>query len=304
MSNILSVLMFFAMIAWGSTWVSAKILGNYITENELIFWRFLLSAIGLGVVMIFLKVPFRLDKKNSLVAIISGFILIAYNYFFFSGCYNGNAGFGGVLVTTLNPIITFILIWIITRGKSISKLEIFALLIGASGTLMMLEVWKYGMSVWQMDGTKWFLLAAATWPFLTIVSSKFSGESALTLSFYMFLIASFLDLVIFQHFQVSAIEKFDFTFWINLLLLSLFGTTFGTSVYFISTSKWGSKRASSYFFLVPFSAVIFAYIFLGEKLSIYTIIGGALSVIAIYLINGYNIVSLLKVFKSEARIKK
>ena len=120
----------------------------------------------------------------------------------------------------------------------------------------------------------------------------------------MFLIASLLDLAIFEHFQVSSIEKFDYIFWINLLLLSLFGTTFGTSVYFISTSKWGSKRASSYFFLVPFSAVIFAYIFLGEKLSIYTIIGGALSIVAIYLINGYNILSLLKVFKSEARVKK
>ena len=76
-NNIFSILMFFAMIAWGSTWVSAKILGNYISENELIFWRFLLSAIGLGVVMIFLKIPFRLDKKNSLIAIISGLILIA-----------------------------------------------------------------------------------------------------------------------------------------------------------------------------------------------------------------------------------
>jgi len=300
----LKILMFFAMVAWGSTWVSAKILGNYITENELIFWRFLLSAIGLGAVMIFLKIPFRLDKKNSFIAVISGFILIAYNYFFFSGCYNGNAGFGGVLVTTLNPIITFILIWVIARGKSISKFEMFALLIGASGTLMMLEVWKYGMSVWQMDGTKWFLLAASTWPFLTIVSSKFSGESALTLSFYMFLIASFLDLAIFQHFQLSAIEKFDFTFWINLLLLSLFGTTFGTSVYFISTSKWGSKRASSYFFLVPFSAVIFAYIFLDERLSIYTMIGGALSIVAIYLINGYNIFGLSKVLKVEERVEK
>jgi len=300
----LKILMFFAMIAWGSTWVSAKILGKYVSEHELIFWRFLLSAIGLGTVMMFLRIPFKLDKKNSLIAVMSGLILIAYNFFFFSGCYKGNAGFGGVLVTTLNPIITFILVWIIARGKSISRLEFFSLVVGACGTLMMLEVWKYGFSVWRMDGTKWFLIAAATWPFLTIVSSKFSGESALTLSFYMFLIASFLDLVIFQHFHVSHVEKFDYIFWLNLLLLSLFGTTFGTSVYFISTSKWGSKRASSYFFLVPFSAAIFAHAFLGENLSIYTIIGGTLSVVAIYLINGYNLLTILKVFKIESRVKE
>jgi len=113
----LRILMFLAMIAWGSTWVSAKILGEYISEYELIFWRFFISAIGVGVVMIFIKTSFKMSLKNTLIAVITGVLLILYNYLFFAGCYTGNAGFGGVLVTTLNSIITFILIMILFKQK-------------------------------------------------------------------------------------------------------------------------------------------------------------------------------------------
>ena len=298
----LKILMFFAMIAWGSTWVSAKILGNYVSEYELIFWRFLFSFIALGFVMLVMKVPFRLSFKNSIISIISGFLLILYNYFFFSGCYEGYAGFGGVLVTTLNPIITFIFVWLLAKGKNITSIELLALIIGMSGTMLMLEVWRYGFDVWQMAGIKWFLFAAITWPFLTIISSKFDGTSALTLSFYMFLIATIVDFILFQDMHLSHIEKFDYIFWINLLLLSLFGTTFGTSIYFISVSQWGSKRASSYFFLVPFSAAIFSFIFLGEKISIFTMMGGILSLIAIYMINGYNLFTIFRRVKKEVDV--
>jgi len=237
-------------------------------------------------VIFFLKHSLKLSAPNLLLALISGVLLVAYNYFFFMGCHLGEAGFGGVLVTTLNPIATFILVALISR-KKLTKTEAIALMIGAIGTMSILEIWKYGLDVWMEDGIKYFILASITWPFITILSARLKEASAIVFSLYMFMSATAIIYIFILHAQVSNIANLDTVFWINLLLLSLFGTTFGTSVYFIGSSTKGSKWASSYFFLVPFSAAIFASIYLGERLNYATIIGGFLTIIAIYILNGY-----------------
>ena len=284
----ISILMFFAMIAWGSTWVSAKILGGYLGSFELIFWRFLFASLGLIPLILFLKHSWKLSFSNLLLALISGVLLVAYNYFFFMGCHLGEAGFGGVLVTTLNPIATFILVALISR-KKLTKIEATALIIGAIGTMSILEIWKFGLNIWLEDGVKYFILAAITWPFITILSAKLKDASAIVFSFYMFLSATLIIYLFILNTKVSNIANLDAIFWLNLLLLSLFGTTFGTSVYFIASSTKGSKWASSYFFLVPFSAAIFASIYLNESLNYATIIGGFLTIVAIYILNGYSL---------------
>jgi len=281
----LSILMVLAMIAWGSTWVSAKILMLYLDAYSLIFWRFLFSALTLGAVLLFLKNSFKIDKRGLFLALITAIGLIAYNYFFFLGTHFGEAGFGGVLVTTLNPILTFIIIAIISK-KVLSNQDIVSLILGVVGVLLILKVWKLNIS--YNKGVIYFLLAAATWPWITILSSYFKKGSPLTFSFYMFSFTTIGVFLLFLNFKVPSVENFDYTAWINLLALSIYGTTFGTSIYFMASSKWGGKKASGYFFLVPFSAVIFAYIFLNENIDIFTIIGGVFTILAIYKLNGYN----------------
>jgi drug/metabolite transporter (DMT)-like permease len=47
----------------------------------------------------------------------------------------------------------------------------------------------------------------------------------------------------------------------------------------------GSQKASSFTFMVPAAAMIFAMIILGEKLELTTLIGGGMAISAVYLIN-------------------
>ena len=74
-------------------------------------------------------------------------------------------------------------------------------------------------------------------------------------------------------------------FYINFLLVSLGAMSFGTSVYIYATPKLGPVKASAFIFSVPFLALGTAKIFLNEALSYNVIIGGGLSLLAIYIIN-------------------
>ncbi len=284
----LYLLMFFAMVAWGETWVSAKILANYLDPMELVFWRFLFSAMGLIPVIQIMKLGFGISFKNSLIALIAGILLIIYNKYFFMGTKFGEAGFGGILVTTLIPINTFIILALFF-GKKIRNKELFALFLGAAGTITMLEIWRYDIGTLLNDNTRYFLLASVIWPLVTIASSYAKDISAIVMSFYMFLIAACFDFIFTLNFNVSDLSTFDSIFWLNILLLSLWGTTFGTSVYFIGTAELGAKTASSYFFLVPTSAAIFSIVFLHETIQPATLVGGLMTMIAVYIINGFKV---------------
>ena len=288
-SKSLTILMILAMVAWGSTWVSAKILMGYFDAYSLIFWRFSFSALGLSVVLLFGKIGFKIDAKGLFLAFVSALGLMAYNYFFFVGTHYGQAGFGGVLVTTLNPILTFLFIAIIGR-KFLELKDVVALIFGAVGVLIILKIWQ--LDIRYSRGVTYFLLAATTWPLITIVSSYFKKGSALVFSFYMFSFTSIGVLVMFLNLKVPSLAILDVIGWVNILALSLYGTTFGTSIYFIATSNWGAKKASGYFFLVPITAVFFASVFLDERVDIFTVIGGMFTILAIYQLNGYNLIDI------------
>ena len=61
--------------------------------------------------------------------------------------------------------------------------------------------------------------------------------------------------------------------------------SFGTSIYFFASKRPGPKRSSSFILLVPFSAMIFAMIFLGEPMTASTIIGGLIGITSVYILN-------------------
>lgn len=284
MSNkIFYILMFLAMIGWGESWISAKVLGEYLGAKELTFWRFFISAFGLIPVLLYLKISLKITSKNLLLAFVCGVILALYNQVFFLGTKHGLASFGGVMVTTLVPLVTFLFIALLHK-KSFKKIEYFGLALGIFGVLIMLDIWHFNFSLIFSRGNIYFLIATLLWPILTIISSYQKDISPLVFSFYMYTFTSLVD-YIFLGFQLTNIANLDKIFWLNLSLISLYGTIFSTSIYFVAVMKIGSKNASSFFFLVPLSAVLLAFIFLHENIKISLILGGFFSICAVYMIN-------------------
>ena len=287
-----SFLLILAMVAWGSNWVSAKILMNYFNAANLIFWRFLLAGIGLLVILIMFKTSLKISFKNLFISFFSAVFLSLYNLFFFLGDHFASAALGGVLVTTLNPIVTFLIFALINK-KKVTKKEKFALFLGAIGSILIIQIWKFDLSF--NKGILFFILAALTWPVLTLISSNIKKEDSLSFSFYMFIFTSIITLFFIKHFEIP---PFNLKIYVNLFALAIFGTSFATAAYFLGSSVLGGKKASAYIFIVPLTSVFFAYVFLNEKIDFFMIIGGIISIIGVYILNGYEI-NLRKIFNEK-----
>ena len=278
--------MVFAMITWGYSWVGAKILGPYGHVSTKIFLRFFFASIALIPILLKYRIPFRIDKKGFIFILWNSISLCSYNYFYFKSTHMGLAGVGGVLVTTLNPILTSLFVFSFLDRSSAKLKEFVGLIMGLTGGGIIMRLWEMDIALMISSGNIFYILASCSWVSVTITSQKSKNHiHFLTYSFWSFLSSSLLSLSFCEIESISQTINYDWIYWLNIFLLSIVVMSFANTMYFFASSKIGAVKASSYIFVVPLTAIIFSKIILNEQVLYTTVLGGVLSVVAVYLIN-------------------
>lgn len=273
------------MMIWGLSWTNAKVLGTYTSPQVIMFWRFLFSGLSFFPVIYFFKLSIKLNQRGFLFVFGGAVMITAYNYLYFRGTQIGPAGLGGVIVTTMNPLITLILSVLLFRNPMLKK-DGIGLGIGVLGGMVILKVWTFTPDQLGASANTLFLLASAAWAIVTLITNKSKEEfSVLVFSFWIFNLGALLSFIFARNYPLMEIFNFDWIFWLNFILVSIFSMAFATTVFFLATMRLGSGKAASFIFTVPVSAMGFSMLFLGEKLEITTVIGGIAAIGAVYLIN-------------------
>lgn len=286
--NIFHILLFLAMIGWGASWVNIKVLSNYLNEFETMFFRFFITVITMLPIIRVLKKSFKIDINSFFWILLTSITLIGYMKYFYLGTKYGTASLGGAFVTSLIPIITF-LILAIFGAKKITKKDSFALGLGAVGIMTILNIWSFKVEEIFVIHNLYFILASFLWAAVTILSSKASNISPIIFTFYLYIVICVINVFFFIDVTAIKYSELDSTFWINMLILSVAATTFSNTIYFLGIEKLGAREVSTFIFLVPFSAITLSAIFLKEEISSSIIIGTILTIIAVKILNNIRI---------------
>jgi len=277
------LLMVLAMIGWGASWVHVKVLSSYLTIHEIIFYRYLLSALSMLPLLRIMHLPLKIPAALLLNLLLASGVMIGYTWLFIAGTKLGTAGLGGAFVTTLIPIMTFLLVSLLSRRR-LTKRQILALSLGAVGVLGILGVWNFrSEEIFRIENL-YFVLAAFAWAVLTVLGSKSRTTPPLVYSFWLYLFVTLFEGLFFCRFQTPLLSQ-SLLVHANLILLALFSTTFATSIYFLGGQKIGADRISSFTFLVPFSAMGLSALFLGEEIGASMLGGTLLALTAIRMLN-------------------
>ncbi|MCF8449394.1 MAG: DMT family transporter [Taibaiella sp.] len=283
--NVLVSGIVFSMFLWGLSWPSGKVLTGYCTVINFSVYRYILVVLTMVVLLLSLRISFRIRNKGIPALLISGVLLAAYSFFFFKGLKTGSAGAGGVLVTIMNPIMAYT-IGLLLSKRLPSRNESIGLALGITAGCVLLKLWDNTAALLD-SGNLYFLLAAFTWA----VMSKFTAKgaqhgSSIGFSTWQYLI-TLLCLLPFTDFQEmnAAMSIKDKVFWLNLVFSSVIVTAGATTVYFYTTTRLGAEKASSFIFLVPLCAAISSWLLLGEHIMLHTMVGGVLGIAAVYIIN-------------------
>ena len=271
-----------AMLTWALAWTNAKIVNEYLSFYNLIFLRFFLGFISLLPFVIFSKnnFPKFIDLKH---VILPSILFLIYNIAFFKGTYYGLAGKGAILVTTLNPLFTVLIMAFINKG--ILKKEILGILLGILGGFIIMDLYRDGLGGLLDSGNLYFIVCAVTWGVMTVTinyAQKIINPYIFICICYLFTMLMSLPFINLNEFLIA---ELDFRFYLNFFFVSLGAMSFGTSIYMYYTPILGPSKASIFIFSVPFLAMGIAWLFLNEPFTINIIIGGILSLLAIYTVN-------------------
>ncbi|MDC7220114.1 MAG: EamA family transporter [Spirochaetales bacterium] len=278
------LLLFLSMTLMAFSWISGKFVSSQAPFTVLVFWRFFFSLIP------FLPLPphredFAMSRRGTYFTLLSALFLLLYNLLFFAGLSVGLAGKGGVIVTTVNPLITTLFSLLLERRHPGKGMKI-GLGLGLTGGVILMEPWLFRSGEILALGNLYFLGAALCWALLTICSAKAQESVSLRkYNFYLYLLTTLAALLLALPSRPFAFNRLSTAFWLNILYLSLFVSSLATSLYFRATLKIGAPRASTFTFLIPFLALLLSWLFLDEIPHITTIAGGSLSLGALYFIN-------------------
>ena len=271
------------MITWAMAWTNAHIVNTYLSFYNLVFFRFLLGSISLLPIIIFQKNKIDFSWNIIKYVFAASILFLFYNISFFMATKGPGVGRGAVLVTTINPIITLLIMIAIKR---IIKLkEIAGIALGILGGLIIMNVFTDGLGVIFHKNNIYFLICALTWGIMTVIVN-YGQKKILPLQF-IFYCYTLTTILAFPLTDITVIDfnSWDISFYVNFLLVSVGAMSFGTSIYMYFTSVIGPVKSSVFIFSVPFLALAISSVFLEEIINIQTIVGGFLSLIAIYVVN-------------------
>ena len=277
-------LMFLSMIFWGVAWTSAKIVNEYnIGFYNLVFLRFFFGALALTPLLFFDSKGFRIQLSSLKYIIPSAILFLLYNISFFMGTYYGYAGKGAVFATTTNPIITLIIMIIITQ--KIKKMEILGIFMGFIGGVIIMDIFNQGIANLITIENIFFPLCSIIWGTMTVlVSYGQKNSNPLQFIFYCYIITTILTLP-FTNLGSINTNILDTRFYLNFFIVSIASMSFGTSIYLYSTTLIGPIKSSAFIFSVPFIALSAAHFVLDEPVFFSTIIGGIICLSATYIVN-------------------
>lgn len=276
--------MIVAMLIWGVAWTSGKAAVEHSNAQVSSFWRYAISLIGMLPVIWYLKEPFKTDKIGFIYMVISGILTALFSYFFFAGLAHGEAGYGGTMVTSLVPLITYFLS-IIIFGTKVSKIQIIALCIGILGAIILLHIPTNGLDFLNVNSS-YFLASAFVWSLVTIITQKVSHRvKPMFYTVVVFFVTGLVNMIFALPYHPFAITNYDLIFWLNILFVGLLSGTFATAIFFISASKIGAHNTGVFMFIVPIGAIVSSMFAYDEQIELSTIIGCGLSFLAVLLFN-------------------
>jgi drug/metabolite transporter (DMT)-like permease len=288
------ILMLFLITFWGSSFVVVKaILGKGLTPIAIATFRFLLAGC-LFLIVLFLKkgrdrdygvLVERGDVPTLIVLAFSGvtmFFTVQY-----TGIQMANASVASILVCLLSPVLISLSSIYIFK-EHLSKVQLLGIGTASLGTLAVI----LGGTP-NLEGNRVFLLGSLILLFTPLLWTVYTllGRN-ITRKYDPFLVVAYVNilgglfLIPFSLAEGSFLNIFALTSqeWLAILYLSSTCSLLGYFIWFYVMRRSTAAATSSFLFAEPVITVLFAAFLIGEEVTAFSVGGGLLIFIGVFLV--------------------
>ncbi len=274
---------------WGNSFIAIKHAVQFLTPMELTILRFIPAAVAFAALLLSVQRTcfWAMVRKDWLILILLGMIgFVGYNIALMTGQRRIAAGTASLIVPSLNPVLTFVLSIIFLKerptlkkaaGLILASIGLYIIVCYASGERIDFNYLRYVFVT---------MLAPLCFATYTILGKPLvTRYPPLQVTGGATMAAAISLLFLVDGDLIAKLPTLPATVWLSIAFLSFLCTDFAFVVWLGALQKMEASRIGSFTYLVPLFGVSFSQVILGEPITLALVIGGAILLGGVYIIN-------------------
>jgi drug/metabolite transporter (DMT)-like permease len=279
----------FSVLVWGASFVAIKIGLKYVPPVTLVWMRFTLGVIILGIA-VGLRRQFSLPRsKDWLYFALLGFLGITFHQWLQStGLVTSQATTTGWIVASM-PIFIAILGWFVLK-ENLKWFQILGIILAAFGVLLVVT---HGVLISLFfgkigsPGDLLILISAPNWAIFTILSRRgLKTYSAALMMFYVMAFGWLFSSTLFVAGRGwESIPLIETDGWLALGFLGIFCSGLAYIFWYDALKILPVAQVGTFLYIEPVVTVIVSFFLLNEKITPIGLLGGAIILLGVWLVN-------------------
>ena len=276
--------LYLGSIAWGTSFLWIKVALEELGPATLTTYRFLFGLITILLITAIARRKIELRGITFWMPLAIGVLNAATPIMLISWAETRiDSGLAGVLNSTM-PIWTLLIAHFVLHDDKLSWLRGLGLTLGFGGVFILMS--PNASATPDIWGQLAVLTAAVLYAVSTVMTRRFlNGVHPLQTSVVAMTSAFVTCFVVATLFEGPfAVPREPMT-WLAVSWMGIIGMGLAVQVWFYLINNWGATKTSMVTYVFPPSAVALGVIFLGEPLTMELLVGGALIIGGIILVN-------------------
>jgi drug/metabolite transporter (DMT)-like permease len=279
----------FAVIVWGASFVATKIALQDTSPVTIVWLRFLMGVIVLGVVVVYRKQFALPGRKEWLYFALLGFLGITFHQWLQSNALRTSEAGTSAWIVSTTPVFMALLGWLILKegpgwAKTLGILLAFAgvLIVISKGDINSISIGNFGA-----PGDILILISAVNWAVFSVLSRR--GLKTYPASLMMFYVMSFgwlfTSFLFLPTKGFSEIGSLTFNGWMGISFLGIFCSGLAYIAWYDALQALTTAQTGVFLYIEPIVTVLVAFFILGEAITPVLVVGGGIILFGVWLVN-------------------
>lgn len=280
------LLILFAIILWGTSFVATKTVLEEIRPVTIIILRLILATVLLTSIAIVSKRKFAINFKSHGWIFILALVAVFHLWIQVTGLQYTTASNTGWIIGTA-PVFMALLGFLFYREK-ITVVQFVGIAIATAGLLLLIgkgDISNIGLI--ENKGDLMVLGSAFTWGVYSMVNKKITlSYSPLMTILYLFLMMAIIIIPFNLNAEtINSVINLSTKAWIAVLFLGLFCSGVAYVIWAQALRDMESAKVGAFLYFEPFVTVVTAWFFLNEKITLLMILSGLLITAGVFIVN-------------------
>lgn len=279
----------FAVVVWGGSFIATKVALREIAPISVVWIRFLIGVLVLAAA-VRLRGQFALPAKKDLAyfALLGGIGITFHQWLQSTGLQTAQAGTTAWIVSS-TPIFMALLGWLFLRER-LKPLGILGILLAAGGVLLVVSRGDLtGISMGRLGapGDALILISSPNWAvFSTLSRSGLQRHPAARMMLYVMGFGWLLSTpIFFSGPGLADLARLSVDGWLAIAFLGLACSGLAYVFWYDGLQALPAAQVGAFLYLEPLVTVFVAALMLAEPLTAATLLGGAVILAGVWLVN-------------------